>query len=132
MPVSAREGSGLDELRAALAETAEGLARPAADEGEPRLHVDRSFTLRGIGTVVTGTLWSGSVTAGDRVTVLPQGLEARVRSVQVHDQPVERAAAGQRVALALTGVDWREVGRGDLVCLSGSRDQADLPDRCRG
>jgi selenocysteine-specific elongation factor len=120
LPVSAREGTGLDELRAALAATAEGLSRPAADEGEPRLHVDRSFTLRGIGTVVTGTLWSGSVAAGDRVAVLPQRLEARVRSVQVHDQPVERAAAGQRVALALTGVDWREVGRGDLVCLSGS------------
>jgi selenocysteine-specific elongation factor len=77
--------------------------------------VDRSFTLRGIGTVVTGTLWSGSIAAGDLVRVLPRGLEARVRSVQVHDEPVERAAAGQRVALNLVGVAWREVGRGDVV-----------------
>ena len=121
VPVSAREGAGLDELRAALERVASSLPSRAAGQGEPRLHVDRSFTLRGIGTVVTGTLWSGSVADGDRVTVLPQGLEARVRSVQVHDQPVDRAGAGQRVALALTGVDWREVGRGDLVCLLGSR-----------
>ena len=121
VPVSAREDSGLDELLAAIERTAKRLNRPPASAGEPRLHVDRSFTLHGIGTVVTGTLWSGSVAAGDRVTVLPQGLEARVRSVQVHDEPVEGADAGQRVALALTGVDWREVGRGDLVCLTGSR-----------
>ena len=120
VPVSAREGTGLDELRAALARTAERVSRGASVDGEPRLHVDRSFTLRGIGTVVTGTLWSGSVGAGDRISVLPQGLGARVRSVQVHDEPVERAGAGRRVALALAGVDWREVGRGDLVCGSDS------------
>src|SRR5439155_8989279 len=87
----------------------------AEDAGPTRLHVDRSFTLRGIGTVVTGTLWAGSIGAGDVVRVLPRGLEARVRSVQVHDQPVERAAAGQRVALNLVGVGWRELGRGDVV-----------------
>ena len=120
VPVSARAANGLDELGAALERAAAHVSRPAARTGEPRLHVDRSFTLRGIGTVVTGTLWSGSVTGGDRITVLPQRLAARVRSVQVHDQPVDRAHAGQRVALALTGVDWREVGRGDLVCVSDS------------
>ncbi len=114
--VSARENSGVPELLAALERSAERLPGRVADEGEPRLHVDRSFTLRGIGTVVTGTLWSGSVCGGDRVVILPRGLDARVRSVQVHDEPVDRAMAGQRVALALTGVDWREVGRGDLVC----------------
>lgn len=120
VPVSARAGTGIDELGAALERTAAGLSRPDAGTGEPRLHVDRSFTLRGIGTIVTGTLWSGTVAGGDRITVLPQGLAARVRSVQVHDEPVDRAQAGQRVALALTGVDWREVGRGDLVCVSDS------------
>ena len=93
-----------------------GGCRAATDRrGPPRLHVDRSFTLRGIGTVVTGTLWSGSIGQGDTVRVLPRGLEARVRSVQVHDQPVERAEAGQRVALNLVGVGWRELGRGDVV-----------------
>jgi selenocysteine-specific elongation factor len=118
--VSVRQRSGLPELLAALERSADRLPSRAEDQGEPRLHVDRSFTLRGIGTVVTGTLWSGSVSAGDRVVVLPRGLEARVRSVQVHDEPVERAVAGQRVALALTGVDWREVGRGDLLSGAGS------------
>ena len=120
VPVSVREDRGLPDLLAALERSAERLPSRAADEGEPRLHVDRSFTLRGIGTVVTGTLWSGSLAEGDRLVVLPRGLEVRVRSAQVHDDPVDRAVAGQRVALALTGVDWREVGRGDLICTPGS------------
>jgi selenocysteine-specific elongation factor len=113
--VSAVERTGLDELLGALASVAEGLPGRAGEEGSARLHVDRSFTLRGIGTVVTGTLWSGSVAVGDQVHVLPRGLAARVRSVQVHDEPVERASAGQRVALNLVGVGWRSVGRGDVV-----------------
>jgi selenocysteine-specific elongation factor len=117
--VSAHERTGLDELLAALDRAAAGLPGRAASGGPARLHVDRSFTLRGIGTVVTGTLWSGELAAGDAVTILPRGLGARVRSVQVHDEPVERAPAGQRVALALAGVGWREVARGDVVCRDG-------------
>jgi selenocysteine-specific elongation factor len=121
VPVAAPAGQGLDELLAALERVADGLPGRAASGGGPaRLHVDRSFTLRGIGTVVTGTLWSGEVAAGDRVSILPTGLDARVRSVQVHDREVERAAAGQRVALALAGVGWREVSRGDVVCGEGA------------
>jgi selenocysteine-specific elongation factor len=115
VPVSALRQTGLDELLAALESVAKRLPGRADGGGITRLHVDRSFTLRGIGTVVTGTLWAGSIAAGDIVRVLPRGLEARVRSVQVHDQPVERAPAGQRVALNLGGVGWREVGRGDVV-----------------
>jgi len=115
VPVSAVAGTGLDDLRTALDAVASRLPGRAGEDGPVRLHVDRSFTLRGIGTVVTGTLWSGAVATGDPVRVLPRGLTARVRSVQVHDQPVERAAAGQRVALNLAGVGWREVGRGDVV-----------------
>jgi selenocysteine-specific elongation factor len=113
--VSALEGTGLDELLSSLAEVAARLPGRASDGGGVRLHVDRSFTLRGIGTVVTGTLWSGSIATGDSVQILPRELSARVRSVQVHDEPVERAEAGQRVALNLAGVGWREVGRGDVV-----------------
>jgi selenocysteine-specific elongation factor len=120
VPVSVREGSGLGELLDALGRVADELPGRAAREGPARLHVDRSFTLRGIGTVVTGTLWAGELRTGDRVRVVPAGLEARVRSVEVHDQPVERARAGQRVALALAGVDRREVSRGDVVCGPGS------------
>jgi selenocysteine-specific elongation factor len=70
--------------------------------------------------VVTGTLWSGVVARGDRVVVLPSGLEARVRSVEVHDRQVEEAGAGQRVALNLAGVGRDEVARGDVVTAAGS------------
>jgi selenocysteine-specific elongation factor len=113
--VSALQRTGLHELLAALDRVAEDVSSRASADGPARLHLDRSFTLRGIGTVVTGTLWSGSIGRGDSVRVLPRGLSARVRSVQVHDQPVERAAAGQRVALNLVGVGWRDLGRGDVV-----------------
>jgi selenocysteine-specific elongation factor len=113
--VSARTGAGLDELRAALDRAAARTADRAGAGGALRLHVDRVFTIRGAGTVVTGTLWSGDVGRGDAVTIQPAGRAARVRGVEVHDQPVERAQAGQRVAINLTGVDRDEVARGDVI-----------------
>ena len=117
--VSARTGAGLDELRAALAEVAG--ERPHANGGEAaRLYVDRAFTLQGIGTVVTGTLWSGSIGEGDELSVEPGGRSVRVRSVQVHDRPVERAESGQRVAVALPGVERRELRRGDALVTPGA------------
>jgi selenocysteine-specific elongation factor len=111
---SAKTGQGLDELRAALGHAADRVAEERAD-GATRLFVDRVFTLRGIGTVVTGTLWSGSVGEGDSLRAEPAGLEVRVRSVQVHDRPVERAEAGQRVAVALPGVERGDLRRGDAL-----------------
>jgi selenocysteine-specific elongation factor len=120
VPVSSLARTGLDELLAALDSVAARLPGRADERAGLRLHVDRSFTLRGIGTIVTGTLGLGSVAAGDAVRILPRGLEARVRSVHVHDEPVERAVAGQRVALNLSGVGWREVGRGDVVVEPGA------------
>jgi selenocysteine-specific elongation factor len=115
---SVRTGTGLDELRAALAEEAAQVSRPAAD-GPARLHVDRSFTLRGIGTVATGTLWSGSIGEGDELRLEPRGKAVRARSVQVHERPVQRAEAGQRVAVSLPGVERREVRRGDVLVTPG-------------
>ena len=115
--VSARTGEGLDELRRAIAEIAVERARESAPT---RLPVDRSFTLRGIGTVVTGTLWSGSIGEGDELVVEPGGRAVRVRSVQVHDRPVDRAEAGQRVAVALPGVERADVRRGDALVASGA------------
>ena len=111
---SATTGRGLDELRAALAEVA-GLVEHRQPLRATRLFVDRVFTLRGIGTVVTGTLWSGSVGEGDALRVEPAGLDVRVRSVQVHDRPVERAEAGQRVAVALPGTERGRLARGDVL-----------------
>jgi selenocysteine-specific elongation factor len=125
--VSAVTGDGLGALVAAVAGQAsaiEGRAAQPGGEEQARLHVDRSFSLRGIGTIVTGTLWSGELVAGDSVRILPGDRRARVRSLQVHDQPVERAAAGQRVALALAGVSRREVDRGDVVCPAGAELEA--------
>jgi selenocysteine-specific elongation factor len=116
---SARTGAGLDEVRTALADVSAGASRASAN-GPTRLYVDRSFTLRGIGTVATGTLWSGTIADGDDLRLEPHGREVRVRSVQVHDRPVERAEAGQRVAVALPGVERREVRRGDALVSPGA------------
>jgi len=114
--VSAKTGAGLDELRAALARAADLVADSNYLSGGPaRLYVDRVFSLRGIGTVVTGTLWSGTVGGGDILRVEPSGRAVRVRSVQVHDEAIERAEAGQRVALALPGVERTELRRGDAL-----------------
>jgi selenocysteine-specific elongation factor len=116
---SARTGAGLDELRTVLAEVAADSARATGD-GATRLYVDRSLTLRGIGTVATGTLWSGTIGDGDDLLLEPHGREVRIRSVQVHDRPVARAEAGQRVAVALPGVERREVRRGDALVSPGA------------
>jgi selenocysteine-specific elongation factor len=113
--VSARTGLGLDELRAALERACAAAGSRAAASAPARLHVDRVFTIRGAGTVATGTLWSGEIARGDELEVLPQRLRARVRGVQVHDQPVDRAPAGQRVAVNLTGLATGEIARGDVL-----------------
>ena len=107
--VSARTGEGIDDLRAELGRLADDVEHARAD-APMRLPVDRSISIPGFGTVVTGTLWSGSVAAGDRLRLEPSGRDVRVRSVQVHDRDVERAEAGQRVALSLPGVERRRRG----------------------
>jgi len=112
--VSAKTGAGLDELRAALARAAEAVERPERFAAT-RLWIDRAFSLRGIGTVVTGTLWSGSIAAGDLLRLEPRGRAVRVRSVQVHDQPVEVAEAGQRVAVNLPAIERGDLRRGDAL-----------------
>jgi len=115
--VSAKTGAGLVELRAALGRVA---VREERDAAPTRLYVDRVFTLRGIGTVATGTLWSGAVSAGDVLHAEPAGRDVRVRSVQVHDREVDVAEAGQRVAVALPGVERDELRRGDVLVERGA------------
>ena len=117
--VSATSGEGLSELRTALARAA-GRARPLARDLPTRLWIDRVFSLAGVGTVVTGTLWSGSIGAGDELRVEPGGLDGRVRSVEVHDQRVERAEAGQRVAVGLVGVERSALRRGQALVERGA------------
>jgi selenocysteine-specific elongation factor len=125
---SARTGAGVEDMRAALDRVAARLPGRGDGDGAPVLHVDRAFTIHGAGTVVTGTLWSGAIGAGDRLVLLPADRPVRVRSVQVHDEPVERAGAGQRVALNLVGVAVREVERGDVVAAPGAVAPARLLD----
>jgi selenocysteine-specific elongation factor len=117
--VSALTGAGLGDLRAALARAASAVV-PRRVELPTRLAVDRAFSLRGIGTVATGTLWSGSVGEGDELLLEPAGVAVRVRSVQVHDRAVDRAEAGQRVAVALPGIERGEVVRGDVLVEPGA------------
>ena len=117
--VSAKTGVGLDELRAALARVADAVPARAVD-GPARLYIDRVFTLRGIGTVVTGTLWAGTIAEGDTLHVGPRGGEVRVRTVQVHDTAVASASAGERVALALPGIVRRGLHRGDALVTRGA------------
>ena len=125
---SARTGEGVDAVAAALDRVAAGLPGRSASPGEPLLHIDRSFTIHGAGTVVTGTLWSGSVGRGDVLVLLPAGRRVRVRGVQVHDRPTERADAGQRVALNLAGVDRRSISRGDALAAPGTVEPTTVID----
>jgi selenocysteine-specific elongation factor len=111
VPVSSLTGDGFPELLQTI-EQAAGEVGEAADVGLFRLPVDRVFTMKGFGTVVTGTLISGKVTAGQEVEVSPVGLRARVRGIQVHNRPVETAEAGQRTAVNLQGMEKAAIERG--------------------
>ncbi len=119
VPVSAVTRDGLPTLLEAIARAVETV--PAGGhEGPTRLYVDRVFSLPGAGPVVTGTLWSGSISPGDRLDVLPEGFEVRARTVEVHDEAVARAEAGQRVAVAITAERRRRPERGAALVQAGS------------
>lgn len=119
VPCSAHTGAGLPELRDTILAVARGVVREAAPHRPFRLAVDRSFSVAGTGTVVTGTARWGKVAVGDEVTLLPSGATARVRSVQVHGHARELAQAGERVAIGLAGLSIGEAPRGEQV-LSGA------------
>ncbi len=119
IPVSARYGQGLDALVSALAKILEAVPdRP--DLGRPRLPVDRSFSVAGFGTVVTGTLSDGHLATGQEVEVVPAGFKARVRGLQTHKRKIDQAVPGSRVAVNLTGVSKEQVNRGDVLALPGT------------
>jgi selenocysteine-specific elongation factor len=116
IPVSTVTGEGISELREYLFDAARTIQARAAS-GRFRLSVDRSFTLTGAGTIVTGTILSGAVSNGDRVMISPAGLVARVRSIHAQNQPSARGVAGQRCALNLAGdsINKDAISRGDMV-----------------
>ena len=116
---SAESGAGLAELRGALADTL-GAAGDRPQHELVRMPIDRIFTVRGFGTVVTGTLLSGRIGTGDRLELLPQATTVTVRGLQVYGEPVESATAGQRTAVNLQGVDTSVATRGDLLVTPGA------------
>jgi selenocysteine-specific elongation factor len=125
---SARTGEGISELMAALDELAAELPSRARLPGAARLHIDRAFSVTGRGTVVTGTLWSGAIARGQTLELLPGPASVRVRGLEVHDEPVEEAHAGQRVAINLVGSPRRPIARGDALADPGSLQAATVLD----
>jgi selenocysteine-specific elongation factor len=112
--VSARTGDGIAELRERLASRAAALiGKPPADAF--RMPIDRVFSLAGVGTVATGTAWSGRLAAGDSVLALPSGLRGRVRSLESYGHAVDRSEPRARTAVGITGIERDAIGRGDVL-----------------
>jgi selenocysteine-specific elongation factor len=127
VPVSAKTGAGLDALRAALVDAAQRAGGRAA-RSIARLPIDRVFTMKGFGTVVTGTLVSGRVVVDQEVAVVPGDRRVKVRAVQVHGEKQREAAAGQRAAVNLSGVEVSDVSRGQSLVSPGAFVSTRLAD----
>jgi selenocysteine-specific elongation factor len=127
VPVSARTGQGLDQLRAAL-ETQGAAARARSAEGVARLPIDRVFSMKGFGTIVTGTLVSGRIRPDDELLIAPGARRVKVRGVQVHGARHAEVVAGQRAALNLAGVEVDDVQRGQTLHVPGTLEQSRLAD----
>jgi selenocysteine-specific elongation factor len=124
---SAKTGEGIDAVRAHIEERLSA-ARFVTRGRETRLPVDRVFVLQGFGTVVAGTLWGGSLSVGDAVTLLPERIETRIKTVHVHDREVSSAFVGQRVAVSLHRVEKERVRRGDWLVRSDLLHPAHIMD----
>src|SRR5207244_12439555 len=125
--VSSRTGEGIDELKSALREI--GLrVPPRSSEFITRLPIDRAFTMRGFGAVVTGTLIAGEISEGEELELLTApsllpGKRVRVRGLQVHSKSVSRATSGQRTAVNLGGIETAAIDRGMLLAAAGRRSE---------
>ncbi|HUQ47376.1 MAG TPA: selenocysteine-specific translation elongation factor [Gemmatimonadaceae bacterium] len=115
IPVSAKTGSGIDKLKDWIGRFAQRVSRRSADSDLFRMPIDRAFTVKGTGTVVTGTVWSGSITRDTSLVVQPSGKPVRVRGIEHHGAAADTASAGQRTAIALAGTDLGEVERGSVL-----------------
>ena len=125
--VSSVTGEGIEALKKEIEKMVSSL--PERDtKGIPRLPIDRVFSLQGFGTIITGTLISGTLHKGDALAIYPEGLKARIRNIQVHEQDAEFAEAGQRVALNLSGVKKEELHKGSVISLENSVENSTLMD----
>jgi selenocysteine-specific elongation factor len=111
IPTSVVSGAGIAELRAAIQRTMQNAQRRTAEDLF-RLPVDRAFSVKGTGTVVTGTVWSGTLSTDDNVRIMPLGVTARVRGLHNHGAPVKTVSPGMRAAIALSGIEPKAVARG--------------------
>jgi len=118
VPVSAFTGQGIPELLARL-DVLAAATPPRPAQGRARLPIDRVFSITGFGTVVTGTLWSGTIRLGDELEIQPEGIKTKVRNLQVHGRAVKEARAGQRVAVNLAGIEVEAVRRGSCLLTPG-------------
>lgn len=127
LAVSSITGQGIPELISVLDQLSrEVMERPS--EGLFRLPIDRVFVMKGFGTVITGTVISGNLSLGESVEILPSGLEAKVRNLQVYNQPVERIMAGQRAAINLQGVEASQIERGEVIVRPGTLSPTTVMD----
>src|SRR4029079_4484336 len=127
VPLSTKTGDGLDAFRAALAVVSRA-ARGRRTHSVARLPIDRVFSMKGFGTVVTGTLVSGRIAVDDELLVAPGERRVKVRGVQVHGTKQPRAVAGQRSAINLAGIDVADVHRGQMLVTPGAFAQTRLAD----
>lgn len=119
VPVSSLYGTGLEDLKKAIICVASEIERES-DAGVFRLPIDRVFTMKGFGTVVTGTLISGEIRVGEEVEIIPSKLLGKVRGIQIHGETVDIARAGQRTALNIQGVDKCSIERGNILARPGT------------
>jgi selenocysteine-specific elongation factor len=118
VPVSAKTGENLETLKQELDKLAKEVA-PKSPNGILRLPIDRVFTMKGFGTVITGTLLSGTISQDQEVDILPKGITTKVRGIQSHNQAAQRAVAGQRTAVNLQGIEKDQISRGDTIVTKG-------------
>ncbi|MGI8889409.1 MAG: selenocysteine-specific translation elongation factor [Chthoniobacterales bacterium] len=124
---SVRSGTGLEELKKTLHEVCEELPAPS-EVGKPRLFVDRVFTMRGTGTVVTGTLTGGQLAKGDTVSLQPQNLRARIRALQSHNESLEVAVPATRTALSLPDLQLEQIPRGSVLTTLANAESSQTID----
>jgi selenocysteine-specific elongation factor len=114
VPVSAKTGEGIDELKSTIQKLAEEVEAKSAD-GPFVYPIDRVFIMKGFGTVVTGTVVSGRIRVDEKIEVLPGGIEGKVRGIQVHNKASQEAIAGQRAAINLQGIEKSDIRRGEVI-----------------
>lgn len=127
IPVSSHTGSGIDKLKQEIVNIVEN-AQPKNVDKSFRIPVDRVFTVKGFGTVITGTMIEGTASVGDNVSIYPEGVITKIRNIQVHGKDVVKAYAGQRTAINLAKVKTSEVKRGDTLAQPDSMEQTTLLD----